>query len=249
MPQTINADASPTLDFSMDVPSTGEAGRSADNAAAHKKHLDNAKALNLNQTALTTRVTALESTDVLELVRTTALEVADIANNTRSSAIEALNAAEEARLAALEAYTAGSIVAEFSIYIPDNPGVVASTDYYLTSANAVTLLGSLVVPPAFWGKRVMATVSSVNVRNLQNGFARLYIRQSGLPTPYPANGFVEIASYAPQGSGLQGSFGGSRVMTLPNVAHNLILEMTDSNVSGVGDLDPQDVHITLLVLP
>ncbi len=157
------------------------------------------------------------------------------------SAIEGLNAG--ARLTALETRAAQT----FAISVADNPGSSGGSNYG-DSANATTPLGSFVVPAVFWGKKVLVQVSSVHVKSMTFGNAHLYVRQSGVSGPYPSTSFVEIAQYAPQAASLVGAFSGARIMDLPNNAHDLHLEFTDTNVGGVGDLDPQAVFVTLLEL-
>ncbi len=94
MPQTINADASPALDFSMVVPSLGEAGKSAENAAAHKQHLDNAKAL---ENAVATKASSADVTTLNNRLE----NGGDI--DGRVDTLETAKIADEARLAVLEA--------------------------------------------------------------------------------------------------------------------------------------------------
>ncbi len=156
--------------------------------------------------------------------------------------LEGIGAAS--RLTALEAARAAQT---FGIAVADNPGYVGSSGYG-DSANTTTALGNFVVPAAFWGKRVLIQVSSVNVRSLTFGNSHLYVRHSGVSSPYPAGSFAEVSSYAPQSASLFGSYSGAVIMTLPNAAHDLHLEFTDTNAGGIGDLDPQLIYVTLFVL-
>jgi hypothetical protein len=181
MPQTINADASPTLDFSMVVPSLGEAGKSAENAAAHKQHLDNAKAL---ENEVATKASSASVTTLNNRLETGG----DI--DGRIDTLEAAKIADEARLVVLEAQGVNDPLRRFQWSVsgeyptPTLSAALAPTFGFGIGSTTVILPAGKVlrVKNVRYGTASMTTpggggIGKFNVRNRSSGV--LYFNTAG----------------------------------------------------------------------